>query len=140
MRVRRLLFFAITALLASVMITGLLAPVDQTGRRAQPPDPGGGQAAAPAPEARAGQGDGVRVISAEETNQRVRLSVGEALRLQVESDEPLALALGEHGPVEYASPGAPAEFALFGRRGLDEPLTVLGSDVVVARVTAGERR
>lgn len=147
MRIRRLLLLAITAVLASIVVTALLAPVEPDSGpatdsrsapsgaddRARAGDPGsssepGGEAA------------GVEVISAGRTDQRVRLAVGQALRLQVESEEPVGVQLGEDGPVEYAAPGAPAEFALFGRRGLDEPVTLLESELVIGRVTAARPR
>lgn len=144
MHVRRLLLLAVSTLLAVVAVTALLSPVPPAGEGTEETasSPAGSTASRegaardgstePATE---GASD-LEVLSAAATDQRVRVPVGRALRVRVESDEPVGVQLGADGPVEYADEGAPAEFAVFGEAGYDEPVRLLESERVIGRITA----
>nr|MBA2644905.1 hypothetical protein [Solirubrobacterales bacterium] len=74
------------------------------------------------------------VLLADREGQEISLAPGREGRLEVHADEGVAIQIGDDGPIELAEPGSPAEFAVFGDEGLNEPIRRLDPDGDIGRI------
>ncbi len=100
------------------------------------PDASPDGAASPDERAVRAPGDVVRTLSATRTEQRIRVRVGDVVRIRVRVEEPAIVQLGEDGPVEAADLGTPAEFEVLVEEGLDAPVLLLDPLREIGRVVA----
>ena len=138
MRARRLLLLSLSVLLGIILASTLLAPrepavtSDGGADSATTPDP----AATPDERAIRAPGDIVRTLSARRTGQRIRVRVGDVVRIRVRVEETEIVQLGEDGAVEAAELGTPAEFELLVEEGLDAPVLLLDPPREIGRIVA----
>lgn len=124
MNVRLMLFLAVSAALAVVAVSALVAPVPDDGREEPSPTAGREEAATPGPEQTELRPAAGRpfVLSAEKTGQVVSLPPETEARVEVHSDRPVSIQLGDDGPIEFAEPGTPAVFPVYGDPGAEGPI------------------
>lgn len=138
MQARRMFLWLVSALVAVTVVTALAPPVREATRRAESPagpDPQS-PATTPAPtrvELDPSGGEPFVLLAGRE-NQEIALEPGREGRIQVHSDEPVAIQIGDDGPIELAEPGTPAEFPVFGDEGLDEPIRRLDPERDIGRI------
>ncbi|CAA9474658.1 MAG: hypothetical protein AVDCRST_MAG69-334 [uncultured Solirubrobacteraceae bacterium] len=144
MQARRLLLWLVSALIAVTVVTALAPQVRDATRPAESPAGSGPQSptTTPAPtRVELDPADGEPfVLLAGRDGQEIALTRGREGRVQVHADEGVAIQIGDDGPIELAEPGSPAEFAVFGDEGLDEPIRRLDPDREIGRIrTVAER-
>ena len=74
-------------------------------------------------------------IDADGARRRVAVDVGTPLRIEVESNEPATVQLGDDGPLDGADAGTPARFSLLPDAEGEIEVAVLDPRRVVARIT-----
>ncbi len=135
-----MILWLVSALVAVLAVTALVTPV-RDATRTEPAD----ETASSAPVATAtptrvqlDPADGEPfVLLADREGQEISLAPGREGRLEVHADEGVAIQIGDDGPIELAEPGSPAEFAVFGDQGLDEPIRRLDPDRDIGRIRTG---
>lgn len=144
MQARRLILWLLSALVAVTVVTALVPPVRDATRSAESPAEPDPQPPATTPAPTRVELDPVDgepfVLLAGRDGQEITLTRGREGRVQVHADEGVAIQIGDDGPIELAEPGSPAEFAVFGDEGLDEPIRRLDRDRDIGRIrTVAER-
>ena len=142
MRSRRLLLLSLSVLLCIILANALLAPRqpavtgDGGGDSVTTPDASPDAAGTPDERALRAPGDIVHTLSARRTDQRIRVQVGDVVRIRVRVREPAIVQLGEDGAIEAADVGTPAEFELLVEEGLAAPVMLLDPPREIGRVVA----
>ena len=125
MNVRLLLFLSLGSVLVVMAVTALVSPVAPE-RGGGPPTPASApeEAATPTPDRTDLEPAAGRpfVLSAEKTGQVVSLPPETEARVEVHSDRPVSIQLGDDGPIEFAEPGTPAVFPVYGDPGAEGPI------------------
>ena len=136
MQVRLTLLIGLSAVLAVIAVSALLAPVPPAGERTDGGAAPAREAASPTPvptELEPAPGRPF-VLSAARTGQVVELPAGRETRIEVHASEPVSVQLGDDGPIELAEPGTPAEFPVYGDPSAEGPIRLLDPDREIGRV------
>ena len=133
MQVRLTLLVGLTAVLAVIAVSALVAPVPTNEvRRAPTPAPSGSPAAVRTDlDPPAGR---PYVLSATETGQVVSVPPRTEALIRVHAVEPVSVQLGDDGPIALAEPGTPAEFPIFGDAGAKGAIRLLDPVREIGRV------
>lgn len=132
-------FCALLVATAANVLLSAVRPADREARMDQgQPAPQPSDRVSPAPVELEPESGEPFVLSADREGQEITLAPGRARRIQVRAGEGVAVQLGENGPIELADRNSPAEFTVFGKAGLDEPIRRLDPVREIGRVTTRE--
>ncbi len=137
MRVRLILLVALSAVLAAIALEALTAPVGPAGVEQDGAPATSAAPAGSAPPVRADlmpEAGRPFVLSADRTGQVVSIRPGTEARIEVHARRAASVQLGEDGPIEFAEPGTPAEFPVFGDASAEGPIRLLDPEREIGSV------